>query len=936
MAKVKAKAEKQRIKTEISFFQRNAHYIVVAVFSLLLYSNSLFNGYNMDDELVTRNHRLTSKGISAIPEIFTSPYYQDEVGYAYEYRPIPLATFAIEHSLFGESAGMGHFISWLLYAFMCMLLFRLLKFISGGITPVMALAATLLFAAHTTHTEVVCSIKNRDEILGFIFCLLATQMALQGTRKRQWWQIVVSAAIFLMAMLCKTTFVVFALLIPVAMVLFAEANLLFAAAMAILLGAVSYFTLDVNPPYYRTWFLVSLPVATTGFYTMVHGFGKQLFKRVLAAKQQDELVSTDPFSGLKFWYAEFNASALYAALPTVILLIVFAALGSNGFLWIGLAAVALLATVYLFFTNREYWSIGLFNALLCGFLYFSGTGALGGSFQRYQFFGLLYILLFLFWWAKPALRLPALIAALALAVSYFPVKLTGFPLVFCLFMATRLSVGRKILGAIVSFQVLVILVWLIFGLRKLSFQMFDVADYLQFSFALLMLNWKGSWKFIAQHAAKLTTIAAGVLLSVLVWSIGDHIQQQTKATVYSNKHIPNIAESLVTTKTDRPLNFVEFPIEPQTSTDIKAGTALTVLGFYLSKTIIPYPLSFYYGYAFIKPESIKQAYPVAVAVIYSILMLVVLFFLRKNKPVSFALILFILPVLLYCGYLRSVPGIVADRYLLIPTMGWSILLTIVLFRIFKAEKLEPVGLSFRISQFPKGLTYSLLAILLLYSGFTFSRNFYWDNDLALMRHDISYVDSSAQAHNLLALHLLKQQQAEPDLNKKTALAKEGLRHFKAALQIYPPFFNAAYDVGRVYLLLNLPDSALIAFKHAMTIEPKFGDLYIGIADIYMYKGLYQEAVPYLEKYIEKRPASYVGYDKLSYSYYRLSQFEKSIAVNRNAAARFPEYLNPIVNIGQTYLAQGNTDSAMYYCQIALTKDPKNSTALQLLQQINKK
>ncbi len=64
----------------------------------------------MDDELVTKNHRLTSKGIAAIPEIFASPYYQDDAGYSYEYRPVVLASFAIEHDIFGENPQWSHFL----------------------------------------------------------------------------------------------------------------------------------------------------------------------------------------------------------------------------------------------------------------------------------------------------------------------------------------------------------------------------------------------------------------------------------------------------------------------------------------------------------------------------------------------------------------------------------------------------------------------------------------------------------------------------------------------------------------------------------------------------------------------------------------------------------------------------------------------------------
>src|SRR5512140_1195605 len=82
--------------------------LIIFGFSFLLYLNSTFNDYNLDDELVTQNHRLTSKGISAIPEIFRSPYFENKEGFKYEYRPIVLVSFAIENSLFGDSARVSH------------------------------------------------------------------------------------------------------------------------------------------------------------------------------------------------------------------------------------------------------------------------------------------------------------------------------------------------------------------------------------------------------------------------------------------------------------------------------------------------------------------------------------------------------------------------------------------------------------------------------------------------------------------------------------------------------------------------------------------------------------------------------------------------------------------------------------------------------------
>src|SRR4051812_10298510 len=116
----KIKKEKAKKKKDSSSFFKLHHYsIIVFAFSFFLFSNSIFNDYNLDDELVTRNHRLTAQGIGAIPEIFSSSYYTDAMGYAYEYRPIVLSSFAVEHQLFGENAHTSHFINVLIYACCC-------------------------------------------------------------------------------------------------------------------------------------------------------------------------------------------------------------------------------------------------------------------------------------------------------------------------------------------------------------------------------------------------------------------------------------------------------------------------------------------------------------------------------------------------------------------------------------------------------------------------------------------------------------------------------------------------------------------------------------------------------------------------------------------------------------------------------------------------
>ena len=146
---------------------------LLGLITFFVYLNSIQNGYNLDDELVTRNHPLTSKGLSTIWEIITSPYYSDDMGYSYGYRPMVLLSFAIENYFFGESPHVGHFINLLIYMSIVVLAFKFLIKLFGIDYQYIAFFAMLIFAVHPIHTEVVNSLKNRDELLGLFFALLS-------------------------------------------------------------------------------------------------------------------------------------------------------------------------------------------------------------------------------------------------------------------------------------------------------------------------------------------------------------------------------------------------------------------------------------------------------------------------------------------------------------------------------------------------------------------------------------------------------------------------------------------------------------------------------------------------------------------------------------------------------------------------------------------
>src|ERR1700739_38211 len=129
------------------------YFLVIFGFTFLLYANSINNGYSLDDNYVTvitpdhPNNSRIEKGIKGIPKIFSS-HYIESASQSFEYRPIPLCTFAIEYQFFGSNPHVSHFINVLIYAITCVIIFIILTHLFKKYSVVFPLVITFLFIAH--------------------------------------------------------------------------------------------------------------------------------------------------------------------------------------------------------------------------------------------------------------------------------------------------------------------------------------------------------------------------------------------------------------------------------------------------------------------------------------------------------------------------------------------------------------------------------------------------------------------------------------------------------------------------------------------------------------------------------------------------------------------------------------------------------------------
>ena len=214
---------------------------LVFVFPCLLYVNTLTHDYTQDDAIVIYDNEFTTRGFAGIPDLlrydtfrgFFKTEGKDKLVAGGRYRPLTPILFAAEWGVFGRNPFVNHLISVLLYGWSCLVLFVVLQRLfaprrelgpPSNRATFIALTATLLFAAHPIHTEVVANIKGRDEIGVLLGSFAAIWASLRAFRTGgSAWQLA-AAGFFFLALLSKENAITFLAVVPLTYWFFTRAT----------------------------------------------------------------------------------------------------------------------------------------------------------------------------------------------------------------------------------------------------------------------------------------------------------------------------------------------------------------------------------------------------------------------------------------------------------------------------------------------------------------------------------------------------------------------------------------------------------------------------------------------------------------------------------------------------------------------------------------
>lgn len=188
--------------------------LIVAIAVFAAYGNTIRNGYSVDDNLIVDGNKQAESGFAALGEIFTTNYFirGEKKG---SYRAIPRASFALEIGLFGKNPALSHFVNVLLFLLTCLLILKFLISLFPRGHGVAIVLCVFFFALHPIHTEVVASLKSRDELMQLLFNLIACILLINYAKQGNVLNLVGASFMFLVALGSKESAVHFLAIFPI-------------------------------------------------------------------------------------------------------------------------------------------------------------------------------------------------------------------------------------------------------------------------------------------------------------------------------------------------------------------------------------------------------------------------------------------------------------------------------------------------------------------------------------------------------------------------------------------------------------------------------------------------------------------------------------------------------------------------------------------------
>jgi tetratricopeptide (TPR) repeat protein len=283
--------------------------------------------------------------------------------------------------------------------------------------------------------------------------------------------------------------------------------------------------------------------------------------------------------------------------------------------------------------------------------------------------------------------------------------------------------------------------------------------------------------------------------------------------------------------------------------------------YYFKLFLAPFPLISYYGYSVVVPKTWGD--PIAIFSIFMVLGMLYLVYksFEKNRILSFGMIYFLVCISIFSNLIKPAPGIIAERFMFLSSVGLCIAFAWGLTWLFK-ESLAQEKNKYTSS----GIWLTLILIALICLPYSWTRSKDWTDLETLIAADLEKAPESVKLNTLFAGMQMKKLYPGNPLShqEKIAVFKTAIRYNEEALELFPEHHIAMNNLGTLYLKSNQAQKGYRMYHKAIKVAPDYHQGYASLGDFFSsYKQL-DSAKYYFEKALELRPKNQQYQQKTQY------------------------------------------------------------------------
>lgn len=378
----------------------------------------------------------------------------------------------------------------------------------------------------------------------------------------------------------------------------------------------------------------------------------------------------------------------------------------------------------------------------------------------------------------------------------------------------------------------------------------------------------------------------------------------------------------------RNFQYFENPLLTDGNFFNRIATGFYSLFFYLKMLVWPKEFSFYYGFSKI-PLIDFSYYQVWLGILIFVPLTIygILKWWKRDK-LGLGILLWIGTLFGFINILFPIVGVVAERFAYLPSLGFSIVVGVLIFRVFKLQ--ESKDHSIKISKLCLGF---LIVVLIGYGSKIWARNPDWENYIVLFQSDIGHLQNSAKANVLLATRLYATLDQQKTKYQRQQVIKQTEDCFRRALKVYPEYDAAINNLAFIDI------KYLGKYKEGIELLKRVedsgrGQVIYNLAYAYYKDGQYEMAIPYLIEAIKNEPGRQIGYDNL-FDIAKEPEFQQEILSRLEEISPELEDQNAIfdIKLGGFYYKRNETGKALYYYKKGLKLDPENDKLRDFVEQL---